>query len=115
MKTKIIIAACLVCAATSALAQMRPGPGVVGSMGGNGAITNLGVGAYGTGTQTPGSVEPRTPVPAAADTRPSAAPATIDSTDRAAAPTSTPVLDGAIWGSARPSAEPATAPSQGQN
>jgi hypothetical protein len=115
MRTQLLIAACLACAATTALAQARLGSGVVGTMGGNGALTDVGGSAFGarplpSDPRTPGAIDPRTGAPAAPA---SSAPAAAQSNDRAAAPSSTPVLDGAVWGSARPSAEP-TESNQGQ-
>jgi len=119
MKTKLIIATCLGCAAaTGALGQARLGNGVVGTMGGNGALTDVGGAAFGarplpSDPRTPGAIDPRTGAPVAAGAPASSAPAAAQSNDRAAAPSSTPVLDGAVWGSPRPSAEP-TESNQGQ-
>jgi len=99
MKTQFVIALCLACAASSATAQIGPGGGAVGSMGGNGAITNIGAAGYGARTQPPADLRPGTP--AATD-----------------APASTTVLQGAVWGSAPAAPDPAptgSIPTQGQN
>jgi hypothetical protein len=105
MKTRFIIAACLACAATGAAAQVRLGSGVAGTMGGNGALTDVGGSAFGarplpSEPRQSGAIDPRTGAPAASRAPASSAPATPQSLDRAPAPASTPVLDGAVWGSA---------------
>src|SRR2546421_5626932 len=69
MNKGLLIAATLALAATSAAAQV--GPGAVGSMGGNGAITNIGAGGYGARTQPPADLRPSTP--AATEASPSSA------------------------------------------
>ncbi|TMH39177.1 MAG: hypothetical protein E6H54_21430 [Betaproteobacteria bacterium] len=116
MKTQFVIALCLACAASSATAQIGPGGGAVGSMGGNGAITNIGAGGYGARTQPPADLRPSTP--AATDTPPSSAATPAGNTVQAPAAASTTVLQGAVWGSAPANPDPAptgSIPTQGQN
>jgi hypothetical protein len=103
MKTRFIIAVCFVCTATTALAQTRLGSGVVGTMGGNGALTDVGSSAFGarllpSDQRVPGAIDPRTGAPIPAGTPATTAPAN-SSLDQAPAPASRPVIDGAVWGS----------------
>jgi hypothetical protein len=113
MKTKLVIAACLACAATSAAAQTRLGSSAVGTMGSSGALTDVGGAAYGarplpSDPRTTGPIDPRTgaPIPAAAPA--STPPAPSGALDQAPAPAARPVIDGAVWGSPpNPSERPA--------
>ena len=116
MKTRLIIAACLACAASSAAAQVSPGGGAVGSMGGNGAITNIGAGGYGARAQPPADLRPSTP--AATEAPPSSAAIPAGNTVQAPAAASTTILQGAVWGSAPADPAPAptgSIPTQGKN
>jgi len=116
MNKGLLIAATLALAATSAAAQVAPGAGPVGSMGGNGAITNIGAGGYGARTQPPADLRPSTP--AATEAPPSSAATPAGNTVQAPAAASTTILQGAVWGSAPATPDPAptgSIPTQGQN
>ena len=96
MRTQFIIAACLAFAATGAFAQARIGSSAVGSLGGNGAVTDFG--ARPLDPRTPDPATPRTEAPSAASAPAPRAP-TNGGLDQAAAPASRPIVDGAVWGS----------------
>src|SRR5690349_23819352 len=85
MDKRIVIAASLALAAASAAAQTRSG--VVGTLGGNGATTDVGASAYGarplpSDPREPSGVDPRT----GAATAPANAPAPATVFDQAPAP-----------------------------
>jgi hypothetical protein len=97
MRTRLIIAACLACAASTAYAQARIGSSAAGSLGGSGAVTDFG----------PRPLDPRTPGPAEQRNPPAASapaitppPSAPQSSDLAPAAPSRPIVDGAVWGSA---------------
>src|SRR3954470_2301651 len=113
MKTKLVIAACLACAAVSALAQTRLGSSAVGTMGNSGAVTDVGGAAYGalplpSDPRTTGPIDPRTGAPDRAAAPASSAPATSGALEQAPASAARPVIDGAVWGNTpTPSERPA--------
>jgi hypothetical protein len=110
MRTQFVIGFCLACVATTAAAQLRPGNGVVGTVGGNGALTDVGSSAFGapplpSDPRANGPIDPRTGAPTAPGTPATTAPANAG-LDQAPASASRPVIDGAVWGSA-PNPSPA--------
>lgn len=114
MDKRILIAASLALAATSAAAQTRSG--VVGTLGGNGATTDVGGAAYGarplpSDPRLPGGIDPRTGVPTAPESV--TAPA-INTLDQAPATAARPPVEGSVWGTPPATPAPGTAPAPGQ-
>ena len=118
MNKRFVVAASLALAAASAAAQVGPGAGVLGTVGGNGAIGNVGGAAFGAGQQPPelrarSGIDPRTGAPTAASAPASAAPASPETGTNLQSPSGTPVIDGAVWATPRPNPAP-TESIQGQ-
>jgi hypothetical protein len=122
MKKSIVIAACgLACVASSALAQVGLGGGVVGTLGANGAATSIGGLGSGistgaqmrgadvrTGSQAGTSV--KTPAAGgsastAIDTKANGSGIRAEGAGSVGASSATPVLSGNAWGSAQSSAQ----------
>ena len=109
MDKRLLIAASLALAAAAAGAQTRSG--VVGTLGGNGAATDVGSSAFGaqplpSDPRVPSGIDPRTGAP----TPPASDPAPASTLDQAPAQAARPPVEGSVWGTPRPS--PAPAPDQ---
>lgn len=113
MDKRLLIAATLALAATSAAAQTRSG--VVGTLGGNGATTDVGAASYGarplpSDPRVPSGIDPRTGAP----TAPESAPAPATALELAPATAGRPPVEGSVWGTPPSSPAPATAPAPDQ-
>ncbi|HET7364654.1 MAG TPA: hypothetical protein VFJ70_13895 [Burkholderiales bacterium] len=114
MDKRFLLAASLALAAAAAAAQTRSG--VVGTMSGSGALSDVGGSAYGarplpSDPRVPSGIDPQTGAP----TPPASAPAPATSLEPAPAPASRPPVEGSVWGTPRPNPEPARVPTPGQN
>jgi hypothetical protein len=115
MDKRLLIAASLALAATSAAAQTRSG--VVGTLSGNGTTTDVGGAAYGarplpSDPRLPGGIDPRTGAPTAPESAP--APAT-NTLEPAPATAGRPPVEGSVWGTPPPNPVPAPNRGQGNN